>query len=91
MAKNPKILEAIMKGALDTELELMREGSIPDFLNARQKHPEFIKRAQKVVKQETGVEPPNRAWCGDHLKRMLDPSTLGCRQCGKKGIYDYWN
>jgi len=84
------ILQKITKATLDTELELMQEGSIPDFTINRRKKSEFIERAQNVVKQETGAEPPMPKWCNDYLEQKI-PNIERCQQCKKKGIDYYWD
>ena len=67
--EHTKILQTIMKTTLDTEFELMQEGSIAAFTIDRREKPEFIERARNVAKQETGAEPPMRKWCNDYLEQ----------------------
>ena len=61
--ENSKILKEVMEDVLQTERELMEEGSIPDFITNHRNRKPFIERAQKVVNQETGAESPDQKWC----------------------------
>lgn len=85
--KAKKQFEAISKTILTTSLELVQEGSLPDYTKNSPNRIEFLNRTAEVTKAVTGTTPDR-----DDLKKALNKERQKkCAYCSKPYETCYWN
>lgn len=79
--------KAISKTILTTSLELVQEGSLPDYTKNSPNRIEFLNRTAEVTKAVTGTTPDR-----DDLKKALNKERQKkCAYCSKPYETCYWN
>lgn len=85
--KAKRQFEAISKTILTTSLELVQEGSLPDYTKNSPNRIEFLNRTAEVTKAVTGTTPDR-----DDLKKALNKERRKkCAYCSKPYETCYWN